>query len=205
MKSMIRGIGRISGLALCVAATSIAGGQKQALNNVHTHGSPLLVEDMAGEWNVKQRMWLGPSTEPTALPRALAHRQSIGGTILQEQMELAPGEKGDPFTRVAYFEYNKVTGQYEYFSIDSRAPQMMNERSNGDSAEERKDKQPLNLWGGIFVAPKWGDADNVAFRYRLMISPVQENRQTVQLYLIPVSGDPHKEFLAFEYEYTRRP
>jgi len=51
----------------------------------------------------------------------------------------------------------------------------------------------------------WGQAKNVAFKYRLSLKPVQHNRQTVQLYLTPLSGELAREYLAFEYLYSRRP
>jgi len=60
------------------------------------------------------------------------------------------------------------------------------------------------LYGDSFVAPRWGDATNVAFRYRLTMGAVEKNRQVVQLYLTPQSAQSAKEFLAFEYVYTRQ-
>jgi hypothetical protein len=184
----------------------IAQGQTREPDKPPPGAAPPFAQIMAGEWSVSQRMWRGPGVEATSLPPAVAHRRLLGSAILQEEMDLAPGEKADSFTRMAYFEYNAVTSQYEYFSIDSRAPQMMNERSYRDDAQNGTGGPAISLWGsGIFVAPKWGDATNAAFRYRLKISPVQQNRQIVQLYLTPVSGESAKEFLAFEYIYTRRP
>ena len=86
-----------------------------------------LVQQMAGTWDVRQRMWPGAAAEAIDLPPAVAHRILIGNAILQEVMTLASGSSETPFTRVAYFDYNTVNQQYEYFSLDSRAPQMMNE------------------------------------------------------------------------------
>jgi hypothetical protein len=63
----------------------------------------------------------------------------------------------------------------------------------------------LKLSGGTFVAPEWGPAKNVRFRYRLTVGPVQDGKQTVQMYLTPQSVLPKKEFLAFEYKYARQP
>jgi hypothetical protein len=53
------------------------------------------------------------------------------------------------------------------------------------------------------IRQQWGDAMNSAFRYRVMVSPAQQDRQVVRLYLTPVSGEVAKEFLAFEYVYSR--
>lgn len=116
-------------------------------------------------------------------------------------MELAQKPGPEPFTRTAYFNYNAVNQQYEYFSLDSRAPQMMNEQSK---AGEGQGNDGIALYGGRFVAPRWGEATNVAFLYRLTVGLVEKDRQVVQLYLTPQSGASAKEFLAFEYVYTRQ-
>jgi hypothetical protein len=57
---------------------------------------------------------------------------------------------------------------------------------------------------GRFVAPQWTEAKNVVFRYRIDVGQVDKGRQTLRLYLTPQSGADTKEFLAFEYLYTRR-
>jgi hypothetical protein len=62
----------------------------------------------------------------------------------------------------------------------------------------------LVLYGGSFVAPRWGAVTNAAFRYRLTIGPVEKDRQVVQLFLTPELSGNAKEFLAFEYVYTRQ-
>ena len=206
MKSRTQAVRRFLLLALLVSEiVLIAQGQNREPDKPLSDAAPPFIQNMVGEWNVTQRMWQGPGAEATNLRPAVAHRRFLGGTILQEEMELGPGEKADPFTRMAYFEYNAVTSQHEYFSIDSRAPQMMNERSYGEDTQGGIGDNSIDLWGGaIFVAPKWGEATNAAFTYHLKISPVQQNRQIVQLFLRPVSGVPGKEFLAFEYVYTRR-
>jgi hypothetical protein len=193
----------LSLLALGIAATIVlAQGQNSQPSKTRADATPPLIQNMAGEWNVTQRMWRGPDAQATDLPPAVAHRRLLGAAILQEQMEIAPEAKGDPFTRMSYFDYNAMTRQYEYFSIDSRAPQMMNERSyEGTTQHTADDQEAISLSGGIFVAPQWGDSKNAAFRYRIVIGPVTQNRQVVRLYLTPVSGDGGVEFLAFEYVY----
>ncbi len=125
----------------CIATfVSVAYGQK-ALPSADT-SIPTLMQQMVGTWNVEQRMWPGSGADAISLPPALAHRRLIGGAFLEETMELPPGSIGDPFTRVAIFDYNAVNQQYEYFSIDTRAPQMMNERSY-----EIQGKGAITLYG----------------------------------------------------------
>ena len=164
-----------------------------------------LVQQMAGTWDVRQRMWPGAVAKAIDLPPAIAHRVLIGNAILQEVMTLAPGSSETPFTRVAYFDYNTVNQQYEYFSLDTRAPQMMNERSLTAAHQGKSEHRGgLTLYGGRFVAPQWGESKNVPFRYRIVVGRVKEEGQAVRLYLTPQSGANIEEFLAFEYVYTRR-
>lgn len=49
-----------------------------------------------------------------------------------------------------------------------------------------------------------GDAD-VPFAYRLEVGPVEGDEQVVHLFLTPQTGGDQREFLAFEYVYTRQP
>jgi len=182
--------------AVCVAAV---------LSGVPARGEPddrNLLSQMVGTWDVQQRMWPGAGREAVALSPAVARRRLVGGAFLEEVMELPPGSKQDPFTRIAFFNYNAVNQQHEYFSLDTRAPQMMSEKSFESGGAGNEDG--ITLFGGTFVAPQWGDVTNAAFRYRLRIGRPEKDRQVVQLYLTPLSGKSTKEFLAFEYVYTRQ-
>lgn len=161
-----------------------------------------LLQDMVGTWNVQQRMWPGPGSAPTPLPAAMAHRQLIDGKYLQEDMEsVAAGDSGKgAFRRDVFFNFNAVTRQYEYVSLDTRAPQLMAETSQPSSADL---SGTLRLQGKSFLAPEWGSVKNIHFRYRLTVSTVKADSQIVRLYLTPQDVLPPKEFLAFEYVYTR--
>jgi Protein of unknown function (DUF1579) len=162
------------------------------------------MQQMVGTWNVQQRMWPGSGAEAISLPPAIARRRLVEHVFLEEVMELAQRPGPEPFTRTAYFNYNAVNQQFEYASLDSRAPQIMIEKSNVAEGQDGPDKNGLRLYGGSFVAPLWGKAANAAFMYRLTVGAVKKDRQVVQLYLTPQSGAGAKEFLAFEYVYTRQ-
>ena len=184
--------------AVCVAAAAV-------LSGVPARGEAddrNLLSQMVGTWDVQQRMWPGAGREAVNLPPAVARRRLVGGAFLEEVMELPPGSKQDPFTRIAFFNYNAVNQQHEYFSLDTRAPQMMSEKSFESGGVGSEDG--ITLFGDSFVAPQWGEVTNAAFRYRLRIGRLEKDRQVVQLYLTPLSGKSTKEFLAFEYVYTRQ-
>lgn len=209
MKPINRVIDILSFLTVCmllVAAFPLGGyGQETPQAKSNHHSSSPLIEQMVGTWNVEARMWPSAQTEPINLPPAVAKRHLIGGGILQEVMTPVPGSEQKPFKRIAYFNYNAINQQYEYFSIDTRLPQMMVEKSYAPNIQSKLHEHgEIILFGGDFVAPKWGENKNVAFRYRLVIGEVEDNRQTVRLYLTPISRKDTEEFLAFEYIYTRK-
>jgi len=192
--------------ALLFVPGIVSPAQNQSPSMARANPTAILIQRMAGNWDVHQRMWTGPGTEAIDLPPAIAKRKLVGGQILEEEMTLAPGASGDPFTRISCFDYNTVNSQFEYFSIDTRAPQMMVEKSfEANAKNEPGNPGPIALWGGIFVAPQLGKFKDAAFRYRIVIGQVLENRQVVQLYFTPLSGETVTEFLGFEYVYTRQP
>ena len=158
-----------------------------------------LMRQMTGTWQVRSRMWPGPNAKAVDLPPAVARRELIRDTYLQEVMEPG-GKSGEPaFTRVAYLSYNLINQQYEYFSLDSRLPQMMSYALPGAN-KTREGK--VELIGTIFVVPEWGAEKNVPFMYRLTIGPIESNTQVIQLFLTRQSGQS-SEFVAFEYVYSR--
>lgn len=158
-----------------------------------------LMRQMTGAWQVSSRMWPGPDAKAIELPPSVARRELIGEAYLQEVMQPVDKAAASAFTRTAYFSFNPTNQQYEYFSLDTRLPQMMTYVVPG--ANKVRDGK-VELTGTSFVAPEWGAKKNVAFVYRLTIGPVESNSQVVQLFLTEQNGEG-KEFLAFEYVYRR--
>ncbi len=158
-----------------------------------------LMRQMVGTWNVEAKMWPAPDAKAIELPAAIARRTLVGDAYLQETMEPAKPSKQNAFTRMAYFSYNPGNRQYEYFSLDSRLPQMMSYAIPGAN---RIRGENVELAGASFVAPEWGAKKNVPFMYRLTVGSVESNRQVVRLFLTEQGGHA-EEFLAFEYVYRR--
>lgn len=184
---------------LLLMLTPLAGARNAALGPAGNSITPLLGK-MVGTWHVDARMWTGPDSQSITIPAAVAHRRLVGGAFLEEVMQpVASGQAG--FTRIAYVNYNPMSKRYEYFSLDTRAPQQMHYRSG---PRDRQQAGPVKLRGGVFVARKWGPATHVTFRYRLVLGAVHDGRQVVRLYLTPLHGDDPQEFLAFKYVYTRQ-
>ena len=158
-----------------------------------------LIQQMIGTWQVQSKMWPAPDAKAIDLPPAIARRDLVAGAFLREVMQPAADSKQEPFERVAHFSYNTQNRQYEYFSQDSRLPQMMSYLIPGAN-KERNGK--IEMAGSSFVAPEWGAAKNAPFMYRLTVGPVQNDEQVVQLFLTEQNGRG-QEFLAFEYVYRR--
>ena len=158
-----------------------------------------LMKQMTGTWQVRSRMWPGSNAKAVDLPQSVARRELVRDTFLQEVIEPSDKSAQPAFTRIAYFSHNPINQQYEYFSLDSRLPQMMTYVVPG--ANKMRDGK-VELTGTSFVAPEWGAQKNVAFMYRLTIGPVENDSQVMQLFLTEQNGEG-SEFLAFEYVYRR--
>jgi hypothetical protein len=165
-------------------------------------GPPVpLLEQMTGQWQVKQTMWTGPDAPPVEQPPAMAKRRlAAGGGFIEEEMTLATGSE-NPFTRTSHINFNEIDGVFEYFSIDTRAPQQMHYQSQPVTSDF---KGALQFRGGTFVAGQWGDRKNAAFGYRVELSPVRDGQQTMQLFLRLIAAGAQREFVAFKYEYQKR-
>lgn len=200
-RAMNRMVLLLTSLLSVAALAPVAQARDPALAQPAESVTPLL-QEMIGTWDVRQRMWPGPNSQAINLPPAVAHRRVVEWAYLAEVMVPAPGSKQQSFTRTAYINFNPVSRRYEYFSIDNRAPQQMHYRS---AQQVTSGAGPIKLRGDVFAAPQWGEFRNTAFGYRLVLGEVKDNQQVVRLYLTPQSGEKRKEFMAFEYVYTRRP
>jgi hypothetical protein len=102
------------GLLLLLPLAAVATSPPAAEHGSGTGPATALMREMAGTWDVKQQMWPAAGAQPIELPPALAHRRLIDGKFLEETMETAALSR-NAFTRMSYFDYNAVSGQYEYF------------------------------------------------------------------------------------------
>jgi hypothetical protein len=189
-------------VSLMLASLLIPSVRADAAPQAPKPAMPELLRTMEGNWTVTQRMWPGAGQQAVDLLPAIAQRRIIQNSFLNEVMESVGGSTQDAFNRTSYIDFNTTSHQFEYFSLDSRLPQMMNERSEGGDSSLPADGW-IKLGGRHFIAPTWGKSQNVPFHYRLAIGGVNNDRQVVRLYLTPESGADRKEFLAFEYIYTR--
>jgi hypothetical protein len=76
-----------------------------SFTNAIAQTAPALLQDMAGSWNVEQRMWPASGAAAVQLPAGVAERRLIDGKYLEESMRpstLTPGQPGF-FVRNAIF------------------------------------------------------------------------------------------------------
>ena len=191
----------------CAIAALTIGAAMTTADNAHAQalaggGPPVpLLKQMTGRWQVKQTMWTGPDAPSVEQPPAIAVRRlAAGGGFIEEEMTLATGSE-NPFTRTSHLNFNAIDGVFEYFSIDTRAPQQMHDQSQPVTSDF---EGALQFKGGTFVAGQWGDRKDAAFAYRVELSPVKDGQQTMQLFLRPIAAGAQREFVAFRYEYQKR-
>ena len=158
-----------------------------------------LLRSMVGTWKVDQRVWMGPGAQPVTSPSFIAHRQLIGN-FLQEKMEPVPGSGVDSFTRFAYFSFNNASHHWEYIVIDTRYPILMYETSF-DNTE--KNGNEFTVYLPEFIVPPFNKemAGQLGKERRVVIVDGPDRNVVRQYWTLPAG----KEYLAFEYVYTRQP
>ena len=93
-------------LAILAATCLSSVAAQERPDSAATGAPPALIREMSGTWRVEQRMWTGAGTQPLTLPSAIARRRLVDGGFVEEVMEKLPQAEGDPFTRIAYLNFN---------------------------------------------------------------------------------------------------
>lgn len=78
---------------------------------------PTLIQQMAGIWNVQQRMWPGVGAEAVNLPPAAARRRLMAGGFLEEVMEPVQITGAAPQLLISY-EYDQSQIDGPPFSVN---------------------------------------------------------------------------------------
>jgi Protein of unknown function (DUF1579) len=157
-----------------------------------------LLKSMVGTWKVSQRVWTGQGATPSTSPPFIAHRQLMGN-FLQEKMEAISGSGVDTFTRFAYFTFNNASHHWETIVIDTRYPILMYETSFDNT--EKNDNE-FTVYLPEFIVPPFNkEMGGQLGRERRVITVESPDRNVVRQYWTLPGG---KEYLAFEYVYTRQ-
>ena len=158
-----------------------------------------VIKPMAGEWEVKQRIWLKAGAEPIASPPFIVHRW-MNGHFLEEVMEVKPGTDVTPFTRTTYLNFNYANLRWEHVVLDTRYPVMMFETSY-DGAIKNGKEITLHL-PAFIIPPVWDkEISGQLGKQRRTILLESPDLNIIRQYWTTPAG---KEFLAIEYTYVRK-
>lgn len=75
----------------------------------------------AGTWDVTETSWASPGAAPDIVKGQIAERRMVG-LYLQETLHPAGAADVAHISRLDYLGFNRVTGRWEYLSLDTRAP-----------------------------------------------------------------------------------
>jgi hypothetical protein len=148
-----------------------------------------------GTWDVVTTFRFAPDSASVVTRGVVAERKMVGA-YLEEVMTPAPGSKVADFRRIAYLTYNKVEGRWQYVSLDTRLRVGIMPAYSFGKENDRKltlQFEPLGFVG----------YDGRMMRSNLVITRTSDDRDLAQQYWIAADGTG-REWLAVQYEYTRR-
>ncbi len=87
---------------------------------------------MAGQWNVKQTMWMDPKGEPMVQTGTATNTIALGGRHLRQ--DYRSEWMGQPFEGVGYTGYDNVTGKYYSTWVDNSSTGLFVARGDYDAA-----------------------------------------------------------------------
>jgi hypothetical protein len=152
-----------------------------------------------GAWDVVTTFRPAPDAAPTVVRGVVAERKMVG-LYLEEVMKPAAGSDAADFRRIAYLTYSKVEGRWQYVSIDTRLPVGIMPASTFGKGTARELTFQFESLGFVgFEAEVAGRM----MRSNLVMTRDSDNHEVAQQYWIAADGTG-REWLAVQYEYTRR-
>ncbi|SHN31321.1 Protein of unknown function [Duganella sacchari] len=153
----------------------------------------------AGWWDVSETVWARPGAEPAVIHGQVAHRQMVG-LYLQEMLYASAQRSDAALHRMDYLGYNRVTGRWEYLSMDTRvAAGLMPAWSY-----EHDDVRRIRIQFEPFAFPGAGaTVSGQLLRMEEIIEQTGPDTETKDQYFILADGSGTK-WLAHRYAYARR-
>lgn len=150
-----------------------------------------------GWWDVIETFWARPGAAPEVIRGQVAQRQMVG-LYLQEMLYAAAASA--EVHRMDYLGYNRVTGRWEYLSMDTRvAAGLMPAWSY-----EHDDVSRIRVQFEPFALPGAGPAvSGQLLRMEEVITLTGPDAETKDQYFILADGSGVK-WLAHRYAYVRR-
>jgi hypothetical protein len=151
---------------------------------------------LSGRWHVVESVWSNPGASPKVVSGLIADRRMIG-SMLEEVLRRPP----DPTPlRVDYLTFNRIEGQWQYVSMDFRAPVGIMPASSFDRCNCDK----IELFFQPLAVPGDGArASGQMLRMKQLISSEGRNRQIKDQTFVMSDGSG-VAWLAHRYTYVRQ-
>jgi hypothetical protein len=189
-----------SGAELNRVAPPIQGARPSAVERMQELGP----EDQelarrTGAWDVVSTLRLTPDAPPMVSRSLIAERKMVGA-YLEEIMKPAPGSDAPDFRRICYLTYFRVEGRWQYVSLDTRFPVGIMPAYSFDKGGDRELTLQFEPLGFVGFGP---DVEGRMVRSNLVIKRDTDDHELSQQNWIEADGSG-REWLAVQYEYTRR-
>ena len=158
------------------------------------------LEPRVGLWDVTETSWAAPGAAPTTTTGLVAERRMVGA-MLQETLRPASDLGRTDIKRVDYLSFNRVSGRWEYVSMDTRIEVgLMPAWSFTRSDAEGK----IVLLHDLFVVPGAGPKITAeVLRMNTVISRQGPDHDIKEQHFVSNDGTG-TVWLAHKYAYVRR-
>lgn len=152
-----------------------------------------------GLWDVVETSWPQPGAAPEIIRGQVAERRMVG-LYLQETLHPPGDASASKVSRIDYLGFNRVTGRWEYLSMDTRAPVgLMPAWSFDHDPIDR-----IHVQFEPFAVPGGGSSvSGQMLRMEEVIVQSGPDAETKDQYFILADGNATK-WLAHRYAYVRR-
>jgi hypothetical protein len=159
------------------------------------------LQQRSGDWDVVATFRATPDAEAMVTTGLIARRKMVG-LYLQEYMTPALGATSPDFTRIAYLTYSRLEGRWQYVSMDTRFPVgIMPAYSFG---KQKNDKTLTLIFEPIAFVGMGAAIEGRMVRSNLVVTRTSLDHEIIQQYFITSDGS-EREWLAAQYEYSRKP
>ena len=185
------------GALLLPRLSSAAQTQRSACDRFNEPGAEnARLAALSGTWDAVESVWANRGASPIVTSGLVADRRMIGSMleeVLRRPLEPTP-------LRIDYLTFNRVEGQWQYVSMDFRAPVGIMPASSFDRGEGDK----IELFFQPFAVPGNGvQASGQLLRMKQLITSDGRNRQIKDQTFIMSDGSG-AAWLAHRYSYVRR-
>jgi len=192
---------RLRAVALALGLSLAAHAQQPPPAAVRLNEAGPESKDLArevGTWDCVATFRASPDAQPMVTKGLIAERALVGA-YLQETLRPAPGSGVPDFRRVDYLYYSRVEGRWQYVSLDTRFPVGIMPAWSWDKQSDRKITLVFEPLAFVGLGP---EVQGTMVRSNMVITR-DGDHQTKQQFWVQADGTG-REWLAVQYEYTRR-